>query len=112
MHAIVSLSVPENGLEDKTVVENVADRDHLIYVDSDNARCEIVIDAQGLCMVRGCHDHTLRLNLKEDAYAEVVTAEGNLRIEAKVIDFETNNDILVMQYIINDVTRILKIKYY
>ena len=108
----VVLSHPDTGYCEKTLVEDASDRRCFIYVDKQGAQCEFCIYDEGLSFFRQAEDHMLELHLKQDAYAKIITEEGILRFDVKVVDFKLNSDILIVRYIINDENRTIEIKYY
>lgn len=108
----VVLSHPDTGYLEKTLVEDVSDRRCFMYADQEGTQCEFCIYEDGLSFFRQAEDHVLELHLKENAYAKIITEEGILRFDVKVVDFKLNSDILIVRYIINDENRTIEIKYY
>ena len=108
----VVLSHPDSGYCEKTIVEDVSDRRCFMYADQESAQCEFCIYDDGLSFFRQAEDHLLELHLKKDAYAKIITEEGILRFDVKVVDFILNSDILIVRYIINDENRTIEIRYY
>ena len=91
---------------------NIDDKDNFSYLDDDNNICHISVYGNGLCINNACKDHKLVLHLlKDEGFAKIVTNEGEIKLNAKVVDFHTNNGILVMRYIIEDVEREIKLIY-
>ena len=111
MNATVVLRNVDDGLTDIVEVENINSRKCFSYFDNESNPCEICIYEDGLCFFRQCSDHMLELNLRGNNFARITTEEGIIRFPVKVVDFQTNNDILVMHYIVNDEARIIEIKY-
>lgn len=111
MKAEISLESRADGYVDIVTVEDIADRNCFSYADNEGHNCEMCIYEDGLCLFRECDDHVLELHLKDDAYAKIISSEGKIKIDAKVVAFELNNDILVMHYLIDNEERIIKVKY-
>ena len=97
---------------EETIVENVENRRCFTYVDPHSVLCEICIYDDGLCLFRQDDDHILELHLREPAHARIITEEGILKIDVKVVDFYFIDDILVMHYLIDDEMREIRIQYY
>lgn len=111
MTVTVTLNNPEEDYSDVVIIENVENRRCFSYVDNEKCGCEMCVYDDGIRFFRQGRDHMLELHLCRQEYAKIITDEGIMRIDAKVVDFEANNDILVMRYIIEDVERIIEIRY-
>lgn len=96
---------------DKVDIENVENRHNFSYIDNQDDMCEMSIFDDGLCLFKKTKDHELKLNLRTESFAEIVTAEGVIKLDAKVVDFNENNDILVMRYLIEENEREIRIEY-
>lgn len=112
MNATVTLYNPSQGYRDEVTVENIADKRCFTYSDNDQNQCELCIYDDGLCFFKEEKDHLLELHLKSDAYAKIITEEGTLKFNVKVVEFILNSDILIIRYLIDDEERIINIKYY
>lgn len=99
------------GYEDIVEVKDVENRHCFEYIDNEGNNCEMSIYDNGLCFLRKCLDHSLELNLKNEGYAKIISPEGEVMFDTKVVDFSKNNDILVVRYIIDDHEREIKIIY-
>lgn len=96
---------------DNVYVDNVEDKHHFSYEDNQQFRCEIDITENGLFLIRNADSYVLELNLCNYGYAKIISAEGVLNLDIKVVDFIENDDILVMRYIISDEEREIRIIY-
>ena len=104
--------IQSDGSKDRTVINQIEDRECFSYLDHQNAKCEIAIQKNQFDLKRKAADHQVQLHLGENSYTSVQTEEGNLIFEVKTVDFNFNSDILVIRYIINDEERVIEIKYY
>ena len=111
MNAIVSLSNPASGYYDEVLVEDIAGKNCFSYCDNANSLCEMCVYDDGLCFFRQSEDHLLELHLKTNHYAKITTPEGICKLNVKVVEFQMNNDILIVHYLISDEERIIRIKY-
>ncbi|MBQ9424503.1 MAG: hypothetical protein IJU42_00990 [Erysipelotrichaceae bacterium] len=111
MKATVSLTHPASGYFDEVLVEDIQDRNCFSYTDHEGSLCEMCIYEDGLCFFRQDEDHLLELHLKSNLYAKITTAEGIVKFDVKIVDFQCNGDILVMHYLVDDEERIIQIKY-
>lgn len=100
-----------NGYKDTVIVNDVSNKCCFNYIDNEKNNCELCIYDKGLCLFKECEDHMLELHLHKHNYAKITTAEGVIKLDAKVVDFLVNDDILVMRYIIDDVERKIEINY-
>lgn len=107
----VSLSNKISGYHDELIVADIEDPDHFSYLDNDGSLCEIEISPKGLRLFKSSHDHLLNLYLDGDNYAEIITGEGKLRIDVKVLDFTFDSDILVIRYLIEDEERVIELRF-
>lgn len=99
------------GLVDRVHVDCIADRKHFKYLDNENCQCNIDVYDDGICLYKQSKEYSLLLSLKGKGYAKIISAEGEIEIEAKVVDFIENDDILVVHYIIDDIEREIQIIY-
>ena len=97
------------GETNTVVVENVENSKCFSYIDNESNNCEMHIYDNGLYLLRKCADHTLELSLMNEPFCKVISNEGEIKFDAKIIDFCVNNDILVMRYKIDDEEREIKI---
>lgn len=111
MDATICLRNPSDDYIDEVLVKNIENKNCFSYVDNNNDACEMIVFEDGICFFKQSEDHLLELNLRGNNYAKITTEEGNLKFDVKVVDFKSNNDILVMHYIVNDEARIIEIKY-
>ena len=109
--AQVTLSNLADGYRQIDIAEDVDNRNCFTYFDSEGFMVELCLYEDGLCLFRQSEDHILELHLKDDCYAKITASEGIIRIEAKVIAFERNDDILEMHYLIDNDERVIEIKY-
>lgn len=112
MVVAVVLNNLSDGFSDEVIIDNVTDRRCFTYTDNDKNNCEMCIYDDGICFFKESADHVLELHLRDKQYAKITTCEGIVKFDVKVVDFSSNNDILVMRYIVNDEERIIEIKYY
>lgn len=108
----LSITLTDNdGYKDTVVVEDVDNKNCFSYVDNENNNCELCVYDSGLCLFKECEDHLLELHLHNSNYAKITTKEGVIKLDAKVVDFLANDDIVVMRYIIEDVERQIEVLY-
>ncbi len=112
MNAQIVLFDPKSGHEEISTSERLVSAEQISYTDAMGVVSLIDVFDDGITIERKALDHVLKMCLREEKYVEIGTEEGILRFDAKVIDFERNNDILVMHYIVNDEERVLKVIYY
>ena len=111
MNVIFTLKVPAEGIEEKTAIRNVNDRNDFSFVDAAGCACHVQIFENGIIFVRKAQDHMLELHAHGQKYVMICSPEGNFRIEMKVVEFIFNNDILVMRYQIDKDDREIEIRY-
>ena len=93
-------------------VENLNDLRSFDYVDSYGANNHICIYDNGINIIRKDDNHITEVCLFIDkSYIKVISEEGNLIFDAKVIAFTQNNDIISLVYSISDETKKIVIKY-
>ena len=112
MKAVISLSNLNDGYFEEVGVYDIEDQNHFTYFDNEKKSCRISIYDDGICFFKQNNDYLLELHLKDEAYVKIISDEGILKFDAKVVDFHKNNDILVMHYLVNEEERIIKIKFY
>lgn len=101
----------ETGSVDEAVIDNPESRRCFSYVDNEKCNCEMCIYDDGLCFFRETEDHLLELHFRKNNYAKITSAEGELKLSAKILDFNLNDDILVVRYIIEDQEKEIKVIY-
>ena len=106
----ITLSDSE-GYLDTVVVDDATNKRCFSYTDNEKNNCELCVYDDGICLFKECEDHILELHLHKNNYAKITTAEGVIKLDAKVVDFLLNDDILVMRYIIDEVERKIEVKY-
>jgi len=111
MFVIVELTNLNTNETTKTEVNNVLNRHCFQYIDSDGNMCEMCTYPEGICFFKQYEDHMLELHLRKNNYAKITTAEGEIKLDAKVVDFNENNDILVMRYVIDSEQRQIRVIY-
>lgn len=111
MTANIILTEISTGTKDEVIVENIENKRCFEYKDNQGDLCEICVYEEGLCLFKQSEDHLLELHLRDNTYAKITTAEGDIKLDAKVVDFIQNDDILVVRYIIGDEEREIKIIY-
>lgn len=87
------------------------DRNHFSYIDQNNDEVKVDIYEDGIILLKKAKDYFLTLSLRNDSYALIESNEGKVEIDAKVVEFSKNNDILVMRYLIDDVNKEIVINY-
>ena len=112
MTASVTLYNLDSEETDVVVAVDIEDRNCFTYIDNQLCACQMCIYEDGICFFRQAEDHLTELHLKGNNYAKITTEEGIIRFDAKVVDFNINDDILEMHYILNDEERIIRINYY
>ena len=93
------------------IVEYVDNKDDFTYVDDNDAVCRIKVFSDGLLIRKSAFEYELELSLRNEAYTKVVTTEGEIQLDTKVVDFIQNDDILVMRYLIDNEKKEIKINY-
>lgn len=111
MTGSVILTDLSTNLIDKVDIQNIENRHSFDYLDNAGDACHVSIFDDGLNLTKKSKDHKLNLNLRRDCFAEIETAEGVIKLDAKVVDFNENNDILVMRYLIDNIEREIRIIY-
>ena len=93
--------------------EDVNDRKHFFYEDSDKAKNEVIIFDDGLQIKRNGNTHSTFLSLRENenSFVSVTSREGNIIFNAKVLELNINNDIITLVYKIEEDTNSIIIKY-
>ena len=100
-----------NNLADEVIIENPESKRCFSYTDNQKCNCEMCIYDGSLCFFRETEDYLLELNLNENNYAKIVSQEGEIKLDVKVVDFIQNDDILVVRYIVSDEEREIKVLY-
>lgn len=100
----INIKLISNDSQESINVENVDDSNCFSYVDSDNANNEMSIYDSGIDIIRECKTHKTILHLRtnEKSFITIITDEGNILFDAKVLAFERNNDIITLVYRINE----------
>ena len=112
MNASITLTVKNDNYKDTVIVKNIKNKDSFSYVDNENMKCHVDIFDDGLNLYRENNEYKLELHLRKESYAKIINDQGELKINTKVVDFNRNNDILVMRYIIElDDERFIEIRY-
>ena len=101
----------QTGQCDEVLVEKPQSKRCFSYIDNEKCNCEMCIYDEGICFFRESEDHLLELNLRKNKYAKITSQEGEIKLDAKVVDFIQNDDILVMRYIIEDQEREIRVIY-
>lgn len=107
----IILTEISSGNKDEVLVQNIDNKHSFIYADNNDDICEINIFERGLCLNKKSKEYLLELNLNGENYAKITTAEGEIKLDAKVVDFIQNDDILVVRYIIGDEMREIRLIY-
>lgn len=94
-------------------VEDVQDKHHFSYIDSYNANNEVDISDDGIDIARTSDTHftRLHLHLHEKSFVSIMSDEGNLLFDAKVLALSINNDIITLVYSLNEETKSIEIKF-
>lgn len=109
--ATISLRVEKEGYYENNVVENIVDRKNFCYFDVDKNKIDITVFDNGIILHKESSGYELLLNLKDEAYCQISTTEGTIKLDAKVVAFTKNNDNIVVHYLIEDEERTIEIKY-
>ena len=111
----VNISVVLTDLSTKTEeieeIQSITDKCDFSYIDKYGSNVHIHIYKDGLCIDKKGKDYSLELHSYGDCYAKIETLEGIIKLDAKVVDFFTKDDILVMRYVIDETEREIKIIY-
>lgn len=111
MFATIILTNITTGYVEENKALNIENRHCFQYIDKENNLCEMCTYDNGICFFKQYNDHLLELHLREHNYAKLTTEEGEIKIDVKVVDFNENNDILVMRYVIDEEEREIRIIY-
>ncbi len=109
--AIVRLINLNEQSIDETVLEEVKDRRFFSYLDKQNCLCEVSIFDDGINIARHDDDHDTYIVTHGEQKIIVATAEGNIELPIKVVDFTFNNDILAMHYLLQEEERVVEISF-
>jgi len=83
------------------------------YEESKGRQSHINVYNNGVVINRVDKDHSSFIHLiKDDSYIEVTTNEGKIKIDVKLVEISINNDIVVIVYQVDSITKELNIKYY
>lgn len=96
---------------DKVDIENIENKHDFAYIDNDGNKCRVMVYEDGLCLQKLAKEYELKLNLRKDSFIEITSGEGVIKLDTKVVDFNENNDILVMRYVIDEEEREIRIIY-
>lgn len=93
-------------------VENINDIEHFCYEDSYGASNELFLLNDGIEIKRkgDSHNTHLLLSQNKESFIEIISPEGLLKIDAKVLAFERNNDIIILDYKVNEELNSIEIK--
>lgn len=92
-------------------IKSIEDKNHFSYIDDNNSICKIDIFNDGISIIKQATGYKLELVLRKISSCNITTKEGCLNLDAKVVDFIVNNDILVMHYSIDEQLRKIQISY-
>lgn len=92
-------------------IENIDDKTHFSYVDSDGANNDVRIYDDGITIFREANTHKSYAILRNEPYIKIRTSEGDLKFLTKVLEFNKNNDNISIVYCLNDSTKSISIKY-
>ena len=96
---------------DEVIIDDYINKYSFEYLDNDNYKCKMFINDKGLILNRISDDHQLELHLMDDAYALITSSLGELKFDIKIVDFNFNNDILVIRYLLEDVDRVIEVEF-
>lgn len=110
----VQLEIENDDTKEIINIDNVDDLKHFDYVDSYGANNELTLLDKGIDIKRIADTHSTHLLLKENenSFVEINSLEGTLKIEAKVLAFDTNHDIITLVYKVNDRNNSITIRKY
>ena len=91
-----------------TMINN---KDDFSYIDNDNSICDIRVFDDGIQINKKNSGYILNLCLRQNPYAFIETNEGKLKFDVKIVDFNKNNDILVMRYVLSEQEHEIQIRY-
>lgn len=107
----VTLEDKQTKQIDKNIVKDVKNKNSFSYVDSKQIKCEVNVFNDGIVLLRKANDYEIELNLRENGYTKVITSEGELKIDTKVVDFIQNDDNIVVHYLIGEEDKEITINY-
>lgn len=74
------------GFKDIVEVKDVKDRQCFEYIDNSGNNCKMQTYENGICFLRKCPDYILELYLKDEKYAKIISPDGEIKLDAKVVD--------------------------
>lgn len=92
-------------------IEDINDRDHFSYIDSDEANVDVRVFNDGISIFREAKTHKTYLILKENGYVKIRTSEGDLKFSIKTLEINKNNDNISIDYCVNDSLKSIRIYY-
>lgn len=95
----------------KNIVRDVENKNSFSYADSKQISCKIDVFSDGIILSRKANDYEIELNLRKNSYTRVITSEGELKIDTKVVDFIQNDDNIVVHYLIGEEDKEITINY-
>lgn len=111
MNVQVIIEDKQDNYKEVINIENITNKEHFSYIDSDQANVDIRVFNDGISIFRQGDDHKTYLILKEGGYAKIRTSEGDLKFLIKMLDLNINNDNISIVYCLNDSTKSISIKY-
>jgi len=107
----VILTSFDDNYKSVAFIDNIENKNCFTYTDEDKNNVEICVFEDGLCVFKETSDYLLELHLRNDPYVKITSSEGILKINAKVVEFCRNNDILVMRYLVEGQDKKIEIFY-
>jgi len=107
----VILTSPSDKYKSIVNIDTIDNKDCFSYEDEDKNHVEMCVFEDGLCVFKQTNDYLLELHLKKDAYVKITSQEGIVKINAKVVEFYRNNDILVMHYLVEEQEKKIEVIY-
>lgn len=91
-------------------VTDIINKNCLLYTDIEKNNVEVCIFDDGICLFKEASDYMLELHLRKKTYAKITSPEGIVEIDVKIVEFNRNNDTILVHYLINDEDKVLEIK--
>ena len=94
-------------------IDEIHNQYELSYIDSYGANNVIYVFENSIKIEREEKDHQTILLLKKEGNSKItiITDEGNIDFDTKVLAFDKNNDMITLVYSINNENRTISIEY-
>lgn len=100
----------DDSYREENIVTDIINNNCFLYTDMDKNNVEVCIFDDGICLFKEAKDYMLELHLRNKTYAKITSPEGIIEINVKMVEFNRNNDTILVHYLINDEDKVLEIK--